>query len=82
MTVVEFEAIEVSRQVGILYRHGVYIGKQKRSGHVVLLYQLDHFYVEVIYSRYRRHISSLRCTNSISILDPYLEQIDVEQLVG
>jgi len=82
MTVVEFEALGMTQQVSMLYRHGVYIGKQKRLDQVMLLYQLDHFYVEVIYSRYRRYISRLRCTSSVSVLDPYLEQIDVEQLVG
>jgi hypothetical protein len=78
MTVTEFEELDTAQQAGILYRDGVYVGKRKKSGHVVLLFQLEHFYAEVIYSKYRHFISSIRCTNSISILDPYLEQIEVE----
>lgn len=60
----------------------VYIGKRKIESITVLLYQLESFYAEVYYRSYRRHIYKIRSSASTKILDPYLEQIDVEYLVS
>ncbi|HWJ89863.1 MAG TPA: hypothetical protein VNR87_02060 [Flavisolibacter sp.] len=78
----EFEQLPLQEQVALLYTNGVYIGKRKERNRTVLLFQLEGFYVEVFYAKYRHHISSVRCSDSVVLLDPYLEQIDVEYLVG
>jgi hypothetical protein len=78
MTFFDFQSLPVQEQVNILYYHGVYIGKRKAVRLTVLLYQLESFYVEVYYRKYRHQISSIRCSDSTSLLDPYLEQIEVE----
>ncbi|MFL5810433.1 MAG: hypothetical protein ACJ749_12990 [Flavisolibacter sp.] len=77
----EFEQLPVVEQVGLLYKHGVYIGKRKERNRTLILFQLEGFYVEVFYTKYRHHIASLRCSDSTMLLDPYLEQIDVEYTV-
>ena len=82
MTLFEFRLLELPDQVALLYSEGVYIGKRKEGKTIILLYQLEAFYIEVYYRTYRRHVKTLYCTASTSILDAYLEQIDVEQLVG
>jgi hypothetical protein len=78
MTLLEFQLLSQNKQVTILYRHGVYIGKKKNSDQTRLLYQLESFYVEVTYTSYRRYIHKICITDSTTILDPYLEQINVE----
>lgn len=82
MTQFEFQLLTEQEQVGQLYEEGVYIGKRKINNRAVLLYQLDSFYVEVYYLSYRRKVQKIRCSGSTSLLDPYLEQIDVELLAG
>jgi hypothetical protein len=82
MTLFEFQLLPTSDQISILYKHGVYVGKRKQGHLTILLYQVDSFYVEVIYRMYRRYIARIRCSESTALLDPYLEQIDVEYLVG
>lgn len=82
MTLFEFQLLSEGEQIATLYRQGVYIGKRKVENMTVLLYQLESFYVEVVYRSYRRFIEKIRCSASTSILDPYLEQIDVEYLVS
>jgi hypothetical protein len=81
MTVWDFQLLPQQKQVEILYRDGVYIGKHKAASSIILLFQLDSFYVEVFYRKYRSHIKLLHCFDSTEHLDPYLEQIDVEDLV-
>lgn len=81
MTLMEFQELTESEQINKLYQHGVYVGKRKQGKFTALLYQLESFYSEVYYYSYRRHIYKIRCSDSTVILDPYLEQIDVEYVM-
>lgn len=78
MTLFEFKLLTDADQLDLLYSEGVYIGKRKENNQTILLYQLDSFYVEVFYKKYRYFVSEVRCTDSTSCLEPYLEQINVE----
>jgi hypothetical protein len=78
MTLFEFKLLSDEDQLNLLYKEGVYIGKRKEDGKTILLYQLDSFYVEVFYRKYRYFVSEIKCTDSTSCLEPYLEQINVE----
>jgi hypothetical protein len=82
MRLKKFQSLSNTQQVALLYKQGVYIGKRKSGKKTVLLYQLDSFYVEVFYLSYRRYIYNMSYSESIEILDPYLEQINVEYLVS
>lgn len=82
MTMSEFRLLSEPDKIAIIYEDGVYIGKRKEAGISILIYQLDKFYVEVYYRVYRKNIWKLRCSSSTTILDPYLEQIEVEAFVN
>jgi hypothetical protein len=82
MTMVEFRQLELPEQIADLYEHGVYLGKRKEEELAVLLYQLDCFYVEVFYKTYRKDVLEIQVSESVLVLDPYLEQIDLEFLVS
>ena len=77
----DFQLLPEQDQIEILYQYGVYVGKRKEAFSVILLYQFESFYVEVFYRKYRSHVRRLHCFESTDLLDPYLEQIDVENLV-
>jgi hypothetical protein len=70
-----------AEQMDILYTHGVYIDKRKEGSNTMLLYQLKGFYVEVCYYKYRQVIAWIRCSESVKILEPYLEKMDIAELV-
>jgi hypothetical protein len=77
----DFQQLPLSEKVQVLYEDGVYVGKRKLAHLTTLLFQLDSFYVEVHYVRYRYHVTGIRCFSSTEFLDPYLKEMDVEQLV-
>ena len=81
MTMSGFQTLQREEQITVLYQHGVYIGKKKAGGLIRLLFQLDSFYVEITYADYRRSIYKIGYSDSTAILEPYLEQIDVEYSV-
>lgn len=80
MTLYHFQLLPLPEQIELLYKDGVYIGKRKGEWSSVLLYQLESFYVEVYYRKHRCYVSRLHCFRSTELLDPYLEQIEVEHL--
>jgi hypothetical protein len=81
MTSYDFRLLSHQQQVEKLYHDGVFIGKQMNGSRTIVLYQLDSFYVEIIYTKYRYFINSLRIYRSISKLDPYLDEINVGELI-
>ena len=81
MKLFDFQLLSEKEKIDLLYEQGVYLGKRKDGLLSVLLYQLDSFYVEVFYKKHRCYVQRLHCFGSTSLLDPYLDQIDVEHLV-
>ena len=81
MKMFEFQILSEEEQIDFLYHEGVYVGKGKKDGLITLLYQLDNFYVEIMYRKYRRFIKHISTSSNLTILEPYLEQIDIALLV-
>ena len=82
MTMYEFRILSDQEQLDIIHSKGVYIGKRKVRGLVSVLYQVESFYVELFYRKYRYFVSHSRCSASIVIAEPYLDQIDLAELVN
>jgi len=82
MTLPEFKLMDYEKQIDLLHKEGVYVGKRKIFSRIVILFQLHTFYVEVYYRVYRKVIDHLNCTSSTETLEPYLEQINVEEVVN
>lgn len=78
----EFMHLKMPKQVNLLYKKAVYIGKRKVERSIVVLYQLEGFYVEIFYLKYRWHISRINAFESVDLLDPYLQGVDVEELIN
>jgi hypothetical protein len=81
MTMPEFYILSYNEKIDLLYKEGVYIGKQKERHLTKVLYQLDSFYVEIYYKKYRQFINQVKCFTGTDRLDPYLLQIDVEDII-
>jgi hypothetical protein len=81
MTIYEFHLLPYNDKVELLYTRGVYIGKRKAPKNIKVLYQLDSFYVEIFYKKYRQFIDHLSYFNSADKLNPYLSQVDVGDII-
>ena len=81
MRMSDFEDLPLEKQLAVLYQQAIYVGKCKKGGLTLLLFQLEYFYIEITYTSYRSSIYKIHYTESTSILEPYLEQIQVEYLV-
>jgi hypothetical protein len=81
MTLFDFRLLTGNEQIKLLYAYGVYVGKRRVKGQVVVLYQLEDFYVEIYYKKYRHYVSSIHSFCSTALLNPYLDQINIEDLI-
>jgi hypothetical protein len=62
--------------------NGEFIADRVDQEHTILLYQVDDFYVEVYYHQDDNVIKRFRSFSSIEQLIPYLEQIDIVNLLN
>lgn len=81
MNFYEFRMLNKNEQIDLLYKDGIYIGKRKEGRSTVVLYQLDSFYVKIFYEKYRYYINRLYCFTSTILLNPYLDQVNVGDMV-
>lgn len=81
ITLFDYQILSREEQLQLLYEQGVYIGKRREDGQTRVLYQLEGFYVEIWYRAYRKWVDKIHCFRSTSLLDPYLEFIDLEHIV-
>lgn len=79
---VQFKELSLESQLDLLHVHGVYVGKRSVNGQVVLLFQLNHYYVEVYYHQYRKNVDRLVTSDQTDILQPYMDQINVKDISG
>ena len=77
----DFLHLPAKEQYNLLYADGVYVGKRKVGKQTVILFQLYSFYVEVFYKQYRKDIACFHTSEDTEILEPYLEQIKVNNHV-
>ena len=81
MTITHFSALSLVNQLELLYTEGVHLAKRKCDGKPVILYQFGKWYVEIFYEKYRSVVSHTRSTDGTEILDPYLNDLNIEDLI-
>jgi len=82
MTLFDFKLLSEREQLDLLQKEGAYIGKRKEDEHSILLFQLEGFYVEIVYQKHRSYIQQMRSFTSTVPLEPYLNQIDITESVN
>lgn len=77
MNFFSFLQLDESEQIEVLWYNGEQIGRRREQDFLILLYQVEGFYVEVYYHTKLREIKkylSFECTDR---LEPYFESIDI-----
>ena len=77
MTLQQFKYLTLKEQEFILQTKAVFISAIQDEEHVVNLFQVDGFYLEVRCNLKETIVRSLSYFEEISLLDPYLDLIDI-----
>jgi hypothetical protein len=77
MNVQEFRSLEETEKAVTLINNGVLVGKRVMQSYLVFLYQLDSFYVEILYNNQTNFVYRFRAFENTDLLEPYLSRIDI-----
>jgi hypothetical protein len=81
MTYAEFRQYDPNTQIDLVLDEGVIIGKRIAYDDLLVLYHLHSFYVELSYLDDLSRIYAIRHGHTDELLEPYLETIDISELV-
>ena len=81
MTLYDFEELDVQDQADSLCEHGVFLSERKNERYLILLYQIDGFYIEVYFNKDKGKIVRFRSFLSPDQLFPYLKKINIDALL-
>ena len=78
----EFNLLDQNNKVKLIYRHGIYIGKERLNNNIIsLYYQLNGFYVNLTYSTYRYTILEISLFRDPEPIYKFLDQINVDEVL-
>lgn len=81
MTVYDFIDLDEVQQAKATWT-GAHISQREDQEHIILLYQLQNFYVEVFYNKRFTCIKKFRPFISTEHLEPYLSKMKIDYLFG
>ncbi|HWJ25427.1 MAG TPA: hypothetical protein VNS32_02735 [Flavisolibacter sp.] len=81
MTIYEFERLGDTGKGQAILKSGVLLAERFCMDLRVALYQIEGFYVEVYFNSTYKVIQGLKSFIDSDSLDPYLEQIDISELL-
>mgnify|MGYP003576844208 CR=1 FL=1 len=82
MTLQEYKALKPDEQTNFLSRTGVSVAERMVGPYLIVLYQVEGFYVEVFYNKDNYQMVKLVSFYNTMLLEPYLSQIDIKSLVA
>ncbi|CAN5871653.1 hypothetical protein BH11BAC4_BH11BAC4_04560 [soil metagenome] len=82
MTLYQFNKLREVEQFDVLLSDGIIVGRRKDYSYEYVLYQLNKIYIELRYYKDHKTMPSIRgFTCSGNSIKPYLEQIDISELL-
>ncbi len=81
MTLHQFNKMDKKAQRTCLLMEGNFLDERQTLRHDVMLYELDGFYTEAYFLKNTNKLAFLKTFTDTSLLDPYLEQINLQELL-
>ena len=82
MTLQQYKALKPDEQTSFLCKAGVSIAERKVGPYLIVLFQVEGFYVEVFYDKYSYQMLKLVSFYNTTLLEPYLAEIDLKKLLN
>lgn len=79
MTLYQFKSLSDFEQAEAVW-NGTLLAHREDGFFRILLYQVDSFYVEVYYHKAANVLSSFRPFTTTKLLEPYLQDINIEDI--
>ncbi|WP_162055632.1 hypothetical protein [Pontibacter pamirensis] len=80
MNLQEFDNLPQDHKVAVICRQATFLGTCKEAEHVLALYHMNSFFIEVRYSSALNEIVQVQGFTSKMLLEPYLDTIELPRL--
>lgn len=82
MTLYQFNLLDEAEQLEAIWDKSTKLGEREDAEYLYMLYQIDNFYIEEKIRKEGsiRHAFKSFTSTSASLLQPYLDQIDIKSL--
>jgi hypothetical protein len=81
MTSAQFDLLSIGDQESLVFLEGVFIAARQEPEFIIRLFQFNAFYVELFYHQVKDSPVSVRTFTDINRLEPYLDSIDLSDLL-
>ncbi len=81
MTLQQYKSLKLDEQTSFLCKAGVSIAERKVGPYLIVLFQIEGFYVEVFYNKENYQMIKLVSFYNTTLLEPYLADININSLV-
>jgi len=81
MKLSDFIMLSEEQKKHTVLHQGVLIGKRKKTGYLIFLFRLDHFYVETFCNTKTREVTRYHMFDHTTMLHPYLAEIAIDDLL-
>ena len=76
-----FNRLPKEKQHKLVAKEGVMLRERRTPNFIIFLYGLEGFYVELFFHRNSGTFATIKSFDNMDELSPYLEEIDVSQLI-
>lgn len=81
MKLSDFILLNIDEKQAVALHEGVLIAKRTNQDCLIFLFQMESFYVELFCSLESRMVEEVRIFDATKQLEPYLEEIPIEDLL-
>ena len=81
MNLSDFILLSLEQKGRVALHKGVLVAKRSTSSHLIFLFQINKFYVEMFCSLESKTIEEIRMFDATKLLNPYLETIQIDDLL-
>ena len=82
MMIQQFNTLSKEKQQDELLKNGILLAERTDGPFMVMLYQLEGFYVEVYFLNLYHKVAFFKAFESTDVLQPYLKNINVADLLN
>jgi hypothetical protein len=76
----QFSKLCEDQHYSYLLNQGVFIADLKTEDSDLLLFQLNHYYIQVVFAKDTDNITAVKYFSDTNELDPFLETIDISDI--
>ena len=81
MKLSDFILLSLEQKGNVALHEGILVGKRTLGQHLVFLFQLGSFYVELFCNIDNRQMEEVMVFDKVHLLNPYLEAIPIDDLL-